>query len=167
MIRLEKFTEEDFETLISWIDGERSLMQFAGPALHYPLTKNQLAAIANDNQCFSFKVIENESNRCIGHAQIHVQQNNFKLCRLLIGDAKQRNKGYGQQLVRLLLNFGFNRLAAGTAELNVYEWNKPAIHCYQKIGFTINPAKWSEVEIAGETWKSLNMVIEKNKWQRL
>ena len=51
-------------------------------------------------------------------------------------------------------------------ELNVYDWNKSAIKCYEKSGFEINPNKISQIEVKGETWISLNMLLEKNKWKK-
>jgi hypothetical protein len=42
MIQLEKFTKDDFDRFISWIDSEEELIQFAGPLFTYPLSHQQL-----------------------------------------------------------------------------------------------------------------------------
>ncbi len=44
MIELQPFRTEDAQTLISKIKDERMLLQFAGPAYHFPLTDHQLEA---------------------------------------------------------------------------------------------------------------------------
>ncbi len=41
-IRIEKFSETDFDTLLSWVKDEKELIQFAGPIFSFPLTKEQL-----------------------------------------------------------------------------------------------------------------------------
>ncbi|HRW69271.1 GNAT family protein, partial [Lentimicrobium sp.] len=50
--------------------------------------------------------------------------------------------------------FGFHQI-----ELNVYDWNLPAIHCYEKAGFVRNPLKSSILSKGGETWRSVNMIL--------
>jgi RimJ/RimL family protein N-acetyltransferase len=71
----------------------------------------------------------------------------------------QRGRGIGQELVRELLRicreeFGFQEM-----ELNVYDWNLPAIHCYEKAGFVRNHGKSSSFSIGNETWQSINMTL--------
>jgi hypothetical protein len=48
MIELQNFGEEDFDRLISWIKDEDEMIQFAGPAFTYPLTREQLLKYASD-----------------------------------------------------------------------------------------------------------------------
>ena len=61
MIRLEPFATSDFNKLISWVDSEEDLIQFAGPIFKFPLTERQLEKYLEDKSRFAFKVIETES----------------------------------------------------------------------------------------------------------
>lgn len=54
---------------------------------------------------------------------------------LFIGEEKDRNKGYGSEVIELLLNYGFDYLNLHSIMLSVYTFNERAIHCYEKIGF--------------------------------
>lgn len=52
-----------------------------------------------------------------------------------IGDPDSRRKGYGEEALRLLLGYGFRELNLHRVELTVFEYNKPAIGLYEKVGF--------------------------------
>lgn len=166
MIQLEKFTEIDFERLLSWVDNEEMLVQFSGPIFKFPLTNEQLQKYITDENCIPFKVINIESAEVIGHSEIYKSENNMaKLCRIIIGNKKLRGKGIGKIIVNELVEYCFNNLNVEKVELNVYDWNKSAIKCYEKSGFEINPNKISQITVNGEIWISLNMLLEKNKWK--
>ena len=66
MIRLEKFNRVDYPTLISWVDSPETLMQIAGPTLHFPLTQDQLDQSLRDPNRYPFKVVEVPSQKYIG-----------------------------------------------------------------------------------------------------
>ena len=167
MIKLVPFKEEDFEKLISWIENEKILVQFAGAVVFtYPLTKEQLETYIADDKRFAFKVVEVETNETVGHAEIYlVKPNVSRLCRVLIGREEYRGKGIGRQIMAQLMDYSFNRLSVEVVELNVYDWNTAAIKCYEKVGFTINPSVSSRVEVDGGIWTSVNMRVQRNTGQ--
>lgn len=161
MIRLEPFKQEDFKRLISWIDSEELLVQFAGAIFTYPLTEEQLESYLEDRNRFAFKVIDASSGNVIGHAEIYQTENHTaKICRVLIGDQSLRGKGFGQELIRELVSFSIQQLQIPSVELNVYDWNTGAIRCYEKVGFVLDPEKFTTMTVNGETWKSMNMVFK-------
>lgn len=165
MIRLKQFTEDDFESLISWINTEEELVQFAGTIFQYPLTKEQLSTYNSNPAVNAFTVIEEEENIPIGHCEIFLAENEIpRLCRIIIGNKNFRGKGIGRQIVNELLELTFNKYNAEKVELNVYSWNTSAIKTYENAGFKVNPAKKKEIFINGISWISLNMVINKNDY---
>jgi RimJ/RimL family protein N-acetyltransferase len=165
MIKLAPFEKEDFEKLISWIDNEEELVQFAGPVVFkYPLTKEQLVTYISDDKRFAFKVIDAKTNETIGHAEIYlVKPDMSRLCRVLIGRKEYRGKGIGQQIIQQLKDYSFDRFNVEIIELNVYDWNISAIKCYEKVGFKINPSSSNTTEINGNSWTAINMIIQKEK----
>lgn len=167
MITLQRFTRKDYSKLISWVDSAETLMQFAGPLFQFPLTEEQLDKSYSDPNRFPFSVIEKSSGVCIGHAEIYLTEFSACIGRIIIGETKLRGKGFGQGIVRQLLDYCFNVLNQKNIELNVFEWNINAIKCYEKVGFAINPDKKHEREINGEKWISLNMTINRQKWEQL
>ena len=159
MISLENFSENDFEKLISWITSEEELIQFAGSIFNFPLTKEQLEKYIKIPEVNAYKLIYN--NIHIGHAEINFTKNNPpKLCRILIGDKNFRGKGLCQQIVNELLNICKEKFNSNVVELNVFDWNKGAIRCYEKVGFQFNREKQKETFVGNKKWISINMRIE-------
>jgi RimJ/RimL family protein N-acetyltransferase len=137
MVSLQKFDTNFYADLISWVDNEEQLMQFAGPEFTFPLTNEQLAKSLADKNRYPFRVVNNLTNTSIGHCEIYLTDQSAYFGRILIADKAQRGKGLGQQIVNLLLDFVFLKLNRATVQLNVFDWNVEAIMCYKKVGFTI------------------------------
>jgi RimJ/RimL family protein N-acetyltransferase len=167
MLRLAKFDRSCYDTLISWVDSAETLMQFAGPAFSFPLTTDQLDKSLSDPKRFAFQVIDPSDDSKIGHAEIYLAADSAYLGRILIADPQRRGQGLGQQIVSMLLDFAFRELHQTKAQLNVFEWNTIAIRCYEKVGFQINPDKKFDRTINGQTWKGLNMTIDRQRWEGL
>lgn len=164
MIRLEHFDKENYADLISWVTSEEELMQFAGPQFKFPLTPEQLDISLSDTNRYAFRIVTNETDVSIGHAEIYASADSAKIGRILIGDKKLRGKGLGKQIVHSLLDFTFSWLEKPKVELYVFDWNTSAIKCYEKVGFTINPDKKLERKVKEEVWVALHMTIDRAKW---
>jgi len=160
MIKLENFDRSDYSELISWIKDEEELMQFGGPNFSFPLTVEQLDKSQEDKMRHSFKVVDVETNKTIGHCEVYLLEGTAKLARILIGDETQRGKGVGKEIVKALIEFSVNVLQKKNIELNVFDWNVGAIKCYESVGFRINPNKRLERKVNDETWIAINMVMQ-------
>jgi len=54
-----------------------------------------------------------------------------------IGDKAYRGKGYGQDALKLILNYAFNELNLHRVSLHVMSYNTDAIKAYERIGFVL------------------------------
>lgn len=167
MVRLEEFGKSNYADLISWVESEEALMQFAGPAFTFPLTPERLDVSLSDKNRIAFRIVSTETNLGIGHSEIYLSGRSVKVGRILIGDELQRGKGMGKQIINLLLEYTFSNLGRTNVELNVFDWNTSAIKCYEKVGFVINPDKKLERKIKDEIWTAINMTIDREKWYEL
>lgn len=94
MIKLEPFSSEDFQRLISWVTDAKILVQFAGTKFKYPLSIDQLETHLNENKRYVFKGVLIPENNVIGHAEIQVDEPGIGLIsRVIIGDPKYRGRG--------------------------------------------------------------------------
>lgn len=86
---------------------------------------------------YSFAIVLKEDNRLIGNICLldvnHINQT--ASLGIFIGEKEDRNKGYGKESIKLLLNYGFNTLNLNNIMLEVFSFNKYAIRTYEKIGF--------------------------------
>ena len=75
--------------------------------------------------------------KCIGTARLTVFDQDYR-ARFAIGihDTTKYNKGYATEVTELILNFAFNNLHLHRVDLRVLEYNKRAIACYEKCGFS-------------------------------
>lgn len=129
MENLEKYTEwmNDFETTdyigtsssVTTLEGERSWLE-----------RN----IDNDGM---FCIVEKESDKLIGNIGLKDINHLHRTATLgiFIGDKECRNKGYGTDAIKLLLDYGFNYLNLKNIKLDVFEFNQRAKACYEKCGF--------------------------------
>jgi RimJ/RimL family protein N-acetyltransferase len=164
-IRLEKFSEKDFDRLISWINDEKELIQFAGPIFTFPLTHEQLHNYLADIKRHAFKIIHNETNNTIGHCETYqTNEQNSRLCRILIGDKSFRGKGFGTILTKLLTEWSFENLKINSVDLNVYEFNTFAIKAYEKVGFKKTIMSEGITRVNNESWKSHQMSVTREEF---
>jgi len=89
----------------------------------------------DDSQVFF--IVRMEDNELIGSMGLHRIDNISRTATLgiFIGDKSGRNKGYGTEAIRLILDYGFNYLNLNNIKLDVMEFNDRAIACYKKCGF--------------------------------
>ncbi|MFH6993282.1 GNAT family N-acetyltransferase [Flavobacterium sp. FlaQc-48] len=160
MIYLEKFNQTHYSELINSISDARELMQFAGPEFMFPLTEGQIKKSLSDINRIAFRVVNASNGSTIGHCEIYFTDDFAKLGRILIMDKTQRGKGFGEQIVKLLLDFISKNRKQTKVELNVFDFNVNAIKCYEKAGFVINPDKKLIRKVEDESWIVLNMILD-------
>ena len=167
MIRLEQFDKSDFDRLINWIDSEESMIQFSGPIFNYPITHEQLDKYVKANNRLVYKAINTETNEIVGHAELNKidDKNKYaRICRILIGDKQNRNKGFGKAIIMELIRIGFHDLQLHRLDLGVFDFNHQAIKCYKDCGFEIEGLLKDTTKMGDEYWSVYNMsIINKEK----
>ncbi len=84
----------------------------------------------------TFSIIDNKSKEMIGFCRLHNTEYLHRTASLMIAiDRQHQDKGYGEESINLLLDYAFNYLDFYNIMLVVYEFNKKAIKCYEKVGF--------------------------------
>jgi RimJ/RimL family protein N-acetyltransferase len=54
---------------------------------------------------------------------------------IVLGEKTYWGRGYGQDAMRLLLDYAFNLLNLNSIMLGTFSFNERAINCYKKVGF--------------------------------
>lgn len=92
-----------------------------------------------ENNCEEamFVIVTNKEDKMIGTVSLekinHI--NRSATLGIFIGDKDYREKGYGTEAIRLILDYGFNYLNLQNIKLDLMEFNKRAYGCYKKCGF--------------------------------
>ena len=128
----------DAEKFTEWLnDMEISInLQLYGGAISL---ENERAFLSNLSKDHNYSIIDLETEKLIGNCGFldidYVNQT--AETGIFIGDKKFWNKGYGTEALSLLIDYGFKALNFHNIMLKVYEYNKIAIKCYEKIGFKL------------------------------
>jgi len=100
----------------------------------------------------------------IGLKEISALTNSAE-CFIEIGEPKWRGCGLGTEAMAQLLDKGFHHLALERIDLEVLEFNFPAIKMYHYLGFiSLGHGNWHYDEF-GQYWSVLRMSLSKDMWQ--
>jgi RimJ/RimL family protein N-acetyltransferase len=172
MLELRTFEKDDCEHLTKWIPDSRFLLQWAGPQYSFPLTVAQLEDTFRKTQKASpehlmFKAVLSGNEEIVGHIElmrIDRKRRGAHIGRVLICNPENRKKGYGSTMVSQMVGLAFNAMDIKELCLNVFDFNKPAIACYTKIGFRFYDSMDSPRIIKGEHWNLISMKLSKDYW---
>ena len=123
---------KDKQDIILWTNskGADFLQQWAGDALQYPLTMEQLDALSH---CFR---IEAEGSFIGMIQQIRVEGSNVHIGRFLINPSLT-GKGLGSLAMQLFVAMLFEDKSVHSISLNVFDDNPIAKGLYTKLGFEV------------------------------
>ena len=108
-----------------------------------------------------FFIIRKEDDKLIGSIGLHNIDNINRSATLgiFIGDKSGRNKGFGTEAIRLLLEYGFKYLNLNNINLDVMEFNERAIACYKKCGFKEYGRRRKSYFLCGKYYDKVSMDI--------
>ena len=128
----ERLLPEDKQAIIHWTNskGADFLQQWAGDALQYPLTMEELNALSH---CYRIEV----EGSFIGMIQqIRVEGSNVHIGRFLINPSLT-GKGLGTSAMQLFIAMLFEDKRVHSISLNVFDDNPIAKGLYTKLGFKV------------------------------
>ncbi|MFB4165137.1 GNAT family N-acetyltransferase [Alteribacillus sp. JSM 102045] len=171
-IRFLPFERADFDQLIQWIPDARFLLQWGGPHFTFPLNESQLEEyIKNTNKTgasrFINKVVDS-SGVTVGHISLgSVDRHNrsARIGKVLVGEQKNRGQGIGRKMIKEICHISFDELNMHRVSLGVWDFNKPAIRCYEKAGFVHEGIKRDLRRFGDEYWSLCEMSILEDEWK--
>ena len=72
-----------------------------------------------------------------------------------------RRKGYGKAMIKLALQYVFEITGVKLVQLNVFDENVAAKHCYEKVGFIEESITQNVFTYKNELWNRCHMVVTK------
>jgi RimJ/RimL family protein N-acetyltransferase len=122
--------------------------------------------IKKSSSSFQFAIVRLEDDTLLGNCGFNeinqVMQN--AIVGLFIGDEDNRNQGYGQEALNLLLDYGFNYLNLNNIMLKVFSFNERAIQCYKKVGFKEIGRRRQSYYLKGQFYDEVYMDILREEW---
>jgi len=84
-----------------------------------------------------------------------------------IGETEYWSKGYGTDVMNVLLRFAFTEINLRRVTLNVFEYNPRAIRSYEKAGFRHEGHLRDFLNREGRRWNEVYMGILREEWMEL
>jgi RimJ/RimL family protein N-acetyltransferase len=114
----------------------------------------------------NYAVVLKEGERLLGNASIFNIQHLHQTAEvgLFVGDSKDRGKGYGQEIIKLLLDYGFRYLNLNNIMLRVFSGNTAGINTYKKCGFSEFGRRTKAYFVENIWHDEIYMEILKEKW---
>jgi RimJ/RimL family protein N-acetyltransferase len=81
-----------------------------------------------------------------------------------IGETEYWGKGYGTDIMNVLLRFAFTEINLRRLTLTVFEYNPRAIRSYEKVGFRHEGCLRKVINKEGRRWDILYMGILREEW---
>ena len=152
---------EDVEIFTEWLNdfNTTDYVGRSGSIMTLEAEKKFLEEHINDEATFS--IIESNTDKIIGTISLEQISHLRRIATLgvFIGDKESRNKGYGTEAIKLILDYGFNYLNLNNIKLDVLEINERAIACYKKCGFKEYGRRRECVFLDGKYYSLVNMDI--------
>ena len=129
----------DYLYLEKWVKNERIHAMWCANLIQYHITKDKFHAFLKKNainysDCAFTAIDDNEEP--IGFFCYSVDSNdNSGFFKFVVIDNKKRGKGYGKGMLRLAMQYAFDKTGVKTVKLNVFNENIMAKRCYENVGF--------------------------------
>ena len=133
---LSPINSSDLELYTKWMN-DKSVTENLGSYSKMISLKSEEAFLEDSFNGYNFAIVLRDDDRLIGNVSLmdFDSINQTATLGVFIGENDDRNKGYGREAIKLILNYGFNSLNLNNIMLRVYSFNERAIDTYKKIGF--------------------------------
>ena len=123
----------------------------------------QRAAVGGETALFAIDV----RGEYVGYANLMNLKNSKKIFELgiVIGDRRYWGRGYGKEVVELLLQHGFSELDAREIELTTHQKNERAVACFSACGFSEHRRIKGATLFDGHWVDMIEMSITRKSWE--
>lgn len=136
-IYLSPRNSDDVEIFTEWLNDFKTTDYLGRSSIVTTLDDEKKYLEENVTAEASFVIVTINENKMIGTVSLE-SINHINRCATLgifIGDKEFRNKGYGTEAIKLILEYGFKYLNLKNIKLDLMEFNERALNCYKKCGF--------------------------------
>ncbi|MDU4695304.1 MULTISPECIES: GNAT family N-acetyltransferase [Paenibacillus] len=130
---------EDAETYAHWINDLSVSVRLGTSREVIGLQREQkfLEDLAKEGQ--NYAIVQLDGDQLLGNCSLFAIDHVRRVAEvgIFLGDEGQRGQGYGTEALQLICEYGFKILNLNNIMLRVFEFNQPAIRCYEKAGFRV------------------------------
>jgi len=165
-IYLSPMNIEDAQTYVKWLN-DFNITDGLGTSSSIISLESEKEWISQNASQYQFAIIRLEDDMLIGNCGLQ-EIDHIRQCAsvgLFFGEEENRSKGYGQEVLDLLLDYGFNYLNLNNIMLRVFSFNERAINCYKKVGFKEIGRRRQSYYLKGRYYDEVHMDILRQERQ--
>jgi len=166
-VNFRKITKSDLHILQRWRNStDVFLYNTQYVLLNMIDQKNWYEQIMQKNSDRIMFMVVNKLNAPIGVCGlIHNDlKNKSASIAIIIGEKKFQNKGFGTEILQILIDYGFNKLKIHRLEADVFVFNEASIKFFQKNNFTQEVILRDSLWRRGKWWDVFIFSILQNEW---
>ncbi len=160
-IYLSPRSTEDYEIFAEWLNDFQVADYIGRSGMLMSKEGEKEFLESNNNPEATFSIIDLEKDKMVGTVGLE-NINHLNRCATLgifIGDKDFRDKGYGTEAIKLVLEYGFKYLNLKNINLDLMEFNERAYRCYEKCGFKEYGRRRKCVFVNGKYYDKISMDI--------
>ncbi len=160
-IYLSPRNSEDVELFTEWLNDFEITDYTGRSAMLTTLAGEKKYLEENSSPEATFVIVTIEGDKMIGTVSLEDINNINRTATLgiFIGDKDYRDKGYGTEAIKLILEYGFKYMNLNNIKLDLMAFNTRALKCYEKCGFKEYGRRRKCKFINGKYYDSISMDI--------
>ena len=132
---LEPAGDAEFDQIMAWFPDGAAVDIWGGPRFRYPFTRETFVEDLRAATADSY-ALRNADKVLAAFGQSYERCGRGHLARLVVNPALRR-QGAGRRLIEMIMTSLESRRDYDEFSLFVYRHNKPALRCYQSLGFVV------------------------------
>lgn len=134
-IELVSASESDLPTIYRWFDSLKSITDWGGPGMEFPMSSEELVDVTRINHIPTFKLTDSCFS-ILGFGQYYLRLERIHFGRIAVSPL-HRGKGFGRDLMQRLIVQGRKEFGQRECSLFVMRDNLAAKKLYQSLGFEV------------------------------
>ncbi len=166
--------ERDVETVSKW-SHDLEYLRLLSADVAKPLSPFQVKKqydewekSAETHPAFHFAVRLIADDRLIGFARLDriAWTHASGWLQIGIGDRNDRGRGYGTEVLHLLLRYAFDELSLYRLAASTVEYNTGAIRFLERAGFAVEVRRRQAIHRDGQRWDAVVLGLLRDEWKR-
>lgn len=156
---LRPFHPNDAETILGWCRDKQAFRKWSADRYKdFPAKREDMMEQYKGDNMYPLTAVVGEN--IIGHVLLRFLSEDKTLVRFgfVIVDDTKRGKGYGKQMLQMVIKKAKEEFGVQKITLGVFDNNPSAFHCYDSLGFKVIGTDTYLID--GEEWTGKEMELD-------
>ncbi len=165
-IYLSPRNSDDVEKFTEWLN-DFQVTDYTQRSANVMTLQAESEYLNNSKEEYAMVIVTKDEDKMIG--TVSIEQINFinrtGTLGIFIGDKDYRDKGYGTEAIKLILEYAFQYINLNNVMLTVMSYNDRAKRCYEKCGFKEFGRRHQSVYMDGKYYDTIYMEVLKENFE--